>query len=76
MSRSPNYILRDAYRIDYLGDLVELPAGTFVRPIHIDYVPKHVMEERRHRYFSPTTETFCYTRFGIVAIPNELIKET
>lgn len=51
-----------------------LKAGSFVRPIDVRYVPKHVLEQ--HVYYNPNFEIFCYTRYGIVPIAKNLMRIT
>ncbi len=57
-------------------DLRILSAGTFVRPLELNYVPKHVIDDERWKAFDKTKEVFCYCRYGIVPIPRNLIRET
>lgn len=79
MSRTPNYRLTEEWLIQvnkgYM-DPLKLPTGTFVRPIHIDYVPKHVLEDPRWKYFDSKNEVFVYTYYGIVPIPKHIMRET
>lgn len=73
--RTPNWCINTAISISYgTHDFKTLPAGSFVRPIHIDYVPKHVIE--KNPLFNPTTETYCFTRYGIVPIYTSNLRET
>ncbi len=76
-SRTPNYSLIESYTY-YLspGDSLTLPAGTFVRPIELTYVPKHVLEDPRKVGFNKEAEVYCYCRHGIIAIPRKIIKES
>ncbi len=80
MVRTPNYRLTEELSIQSrkggYSDPVTLPAGTFVRPIHIDYVPKHVINDKRWEYFNPNTDVFAYTSIGIVMIPKNIMRET
>lgn len=60
----------------------------FVRPIELAYVPKHCIEFRakyvwflvdswtgkEQRAFDPREEVFCYSRYGIVTIPRNLLE--
>ncbi len=50
-------------------------AGTFVRPIDLKYVPKHITDDERWKYFDKNTDVFCYYSGGIVPIPKALIRE-
>ncbi len=82
--RSQNYILKYDYTLQSTtssryGQAVHeqktLPQGAFVRPFwDIGYVPLHVRE--KFKFFSPTTEVFCYTHFGVVPIPLNYILES
>lgn len=72
---TPDYVLVSEHR--YKSGSAEaaiLPEGTFVRPIDLKYVPKHVVEADLWRYFNSDKEVFCYTRLGIIAIPKELLR--
>jgi hypothetical protein len=76
MLPTPNFVLMSEYR-PYMGsssDPVVLPAGAFVRPIDLKYVPKHVIEDRRWSSFNEKTEVFCYTRVGIIPIPIDAMR--
>lgn len=72
--RTPNYQLSEDYTY-FVGamDTRTLPQGTFVRPIELTYVPKHITEG--NKIFSKDTEVYCYTRYGILAIPRKIIRE-
>ncbi len=77
--KTPNYILKEDYSYPSAKgnshDLKILKAGAFVRPIQIQYVPKHVLEDERWRWIMTKTETFAYTSQGIVVIPLNIIRE-
>lgn len=56
-------------------DVKTIPAGTFVRPIEYQYVPKHVKEDDRWtRNFNPETEIYCHTSYGMVPVPRKSIR--
>lgn len=75
--KTPNYILSEDVSIDRsIYDDKTLKAGTFVRPIEVQYVPKHVLENPRYAFVDQEKEVFCYTRYGIVPIPRKYIRET
>lgn len=57
-----------------MSDIV-LPAGSFVCPIDWYYVPKHVKESDRYRWFDKETHSVCYTRFGLVPIAKRVLRE-
>ena len=60
---TPNYALNRA--------VGELPDGAFVRPIQVKYLPKGWEEYvKGASFFDPNTETVCYTRLGLMIIPN------
>ena len=77
--KTPNYILKEELKYPSergaMHDLKTLPAGSFVRPIQPQYIPKHVLEDERWRWFTPSTDTFAYTSQGIVMIPKNIIRE-
>lgn len=72
---TPDYVLKEEYRFS-VGpqDVRVLPAGTFVRPIELYYVPKHVVDNPDYRHFNKHEEVFCYTRYGIIPIPRKHIR--
>jgi hypothetical protein len=77
MPRSSNYRLKEDF---YFGstygsyqDGKKLPAGTYIRPIDLSYVPNHVINDQRWRHFNSELEVFCYTRFGIIPIPKTYV---
>lgn len=75
--RTPNYILTEEHTYSLgVSDYRTLEAGTFVRPIELHYVPKHITEDRSHREFNKETQIYCYCRYGIVAIPRKIIRES
>lgn len=75
--RTPNYTLGGPFKHSKgPHDEITLPIGSFVRPLDISYVPKHVLEDPEWRYFNKDLEMFCYTSKGIFVIPKYLIRET
>lgn len=74
--RAPNYQITESHTC-HSGptDTITLPEGSFVRPIELHYVPKHVIEDPQNRYFNKTTEIFCYCHYGILPIPRRIIRE-
>lgn len=75
--RAPNYIITEEHTYSLgVSDYRTLPAGTFVRPLELHYVPKHIIEDKAHLDFNKVTQIYCYCRFGIVAIPRKIIKES
>lgn len=74
--RIPDYVTTEDYSFNYdRYDSKVLPAGSFVKPIHLAYVPKHVLEREMWKAFDKKTEVFCYTKLGIMCIPKNLIRE-
>ncbi len=49
-----------------------LPAGSFVKPIELRWVPKHVLENRDF-WYSPQNDIYVYCRFGIIPIPRRIV---
>lgn len=47
--------------------------GTFVRPIKLAYVPKHVKEKHTFTIFDKEKDVYCYTPQGIFPIPRKYI---
>lgn len=74
--RVPDYVITEDYSFTFdRTDTKTLPAGSFVKPIELVYVPKHVVEQDRWRGFNKAKDVFCYTRLGIVSIPRKIIRE-
>lgn len=80
-SRTPNYRLCEDYSFgssNYMSSVKDqktIPAGSYVRPIKLEYLPNHVLEDHRWRYTNKDTHIFCYTRFGIVPIPKTHLRD-
>lgn len=75
--RTPNYVLTESFNCtpgSYTSQL--LPEGSFVRPIAFDYVPRHITENPKYYHFDSKREVFVYTKFGIVAVPKNILRET
>lgn len=72
--RTSNYRLNTAVilQVDKNNSKV-LEAGSYVRPIDLQYVPDHVTD--RWKYFSESSEVFAYTKFGIIPILKSSIEE-
>lgn len=82
---TPNYVLTEQHTFGKYGDKQVIEAGTFIRPIELRYVPKHVTEDpQRYNYdvtswklsgFEADRDVYCYTpRHGIVNIPRDRIR--
>jgi hypothetical protein len=76
--KTPNYRLTEPVSLPSKGRVGDndLQAGEFVRPIELVYVPKHVLDDERWKWFNKDTEVFCYTRKGVVPIPRYKIRES
>lgn len=76
MSRTPDYVLtEDVYYKANTYDEKQIPAGSFVRPIELSYVPKHIIEDTRWRWFNKDLEVFCYTHYGILPIAKDKMRQ-
>lgn len=74
--KTPNYRLKVDFLMWSSGwDEKKLPKGAFVRPIHHDYLPRHITNSSTFASYNHTNHIFCYTRFGIVPIPKQHIEE-
>ncbi len=73
--KTPNFALRQEHRIEMRGDYRTLPSGAFVRPIELQYVPVHVKEDSRNQFFNVQSDVYCFTRYGIIAIPKSIVME-
>lgn len=52
-----------------------LPAGTFVKPISLRWLPSHIVDSSDYRWFREGTDQFVYCNLGIIVIPKKIIKE-
>jgi len=72
----PTYItVRDYIVIDRGGGEQPLPAGSFVKPIELTYLPVHIKESKDYKYFNKEIDVFCYTHYGLVLLPLKLIRK-
>lgn len=82
MSRTPNYRLNTDFSYSASPgmwanmDQKVIPAGSYVRPLELTYVPKHVVEDKRWEFFNKDLDVFCYTKNGIIPIPRAYLSET
>jgi hypothetical protein len=75
MSKTPNYCLASAYTIHLgLADSRVLPAGSYISPVQNKYLPRHVLDNPVWEIYGPEY-VFCYTKYGFVPIPQNLIRE-
>jgi hypothetical protein len=72
MIKTSNYMLTE----DVTVGEAQLPSGSFVRPIKIEYIPKHVIDDPRWSYFDNLVHIFCHTKCGILPIQREFLRET
>lgn len=73
---TPDYVLTEDFE-HYLtrgGEPLRLKAGSFVRPIEYGYLPTHIKNDDTNHWDVKTgKKIYCYTRFGILPIPAELV---
>lgn len=74
--KTPNFVLTEEHNCATSGDSRMLPAGAFIRPIELIYLPRHITEADRHRYYSPQSDIYAYTRYGIICIPKYKVRQT
>lgn len=72
----PTYITTEEHRI-YMGisDAKVLVAGAFVKPIGLQYLPAHIKDTTDYRFFDPKTDVFVYCSFGIIKLPQAIVRE-
>ena len=73
---TPDYVLTEDYN-HYVGphDTRILKAGSFVRPIEFEYLPKHITDNKDNAWAAKySSKSFCYTFYGIILIPTELLR--
>lgn len=74
--RTSNYRLNQQHTWSQgVHDSKCLPQGSYISPVKIEYVPKHIIEKACHQWFNSEMEIFCFTREGFVAIPKYKIRE-
>lgn len=52
-----------------------LPAGMFVRPISVDYLPQYILDEHNTDWLKTLNETYVYCKFGLLVVPWKNIRE-
>lgn len=57
-----------------IGDNIIIPAGTFVNPIDMRWVPKHVIDDTRWRWFNKDKHVYVYCYLGIVPVDKDKIR--
>lgn len=72
---TPDFVLTEDYSM-YVGpqDNKVLKAGSFVRPIEKRYLPKHITEDPSNMYIFDD-RVYCYTYYGIILIPRNLLRQ-
>jgi hypothetical protein len=72
---TPNYVITETHTFTAVGgsNSRTLPAGAFVRPIEVRYLPKHILD--RHRWYNIDSEVFVFTAYGIILIPRSIMRE-
>lgn len=76
MLKTPDYVLTEQL-VYHMGahDTRVLEPGTFMRPIEIQYVPKHVIGDERWRFYDKDRDIFCYCRYGIVMVKRSALRQ-
>lgn len=74
--RAPDYALMEdfTYKVG-LWESKVMPAGTFLRPVELCYVPKHVVDDSRWSRYDKINDIFCYSSYGFIPIPRKLIRQ-
>jgi hypothetical protein len=75
--KTPNYKISEDFSFvcNDLWDKKIIPAGTFVRPIELQYVPQHIKDWFFHKFFDEEKEIYVYCSYGMIAIPRKLLRE-
>lgn len=76
--KTPNYVLTEKFSFSAngaFGSAIELPEGTFVRPIEVIWLPTHILQSSDYKFFKPEKEVFVYTRYGIIVVPRDIIRK-
>ncbi len=73
--KTPDYVLcEDIDLLDDNWDKKVVPAGTFVKPVHENYVPAHVKDRKINMWFNSELDEYCYSSFGFLIVPKKLIR--
>lgn len=73
--RIQEYITNADYKVWLGSESIILTAGSHVKPMNYYYVPKHIKDDDRYRWFDKNTQVFCYCYMGIIALPRHIIEE-
>ena len=72
--KTPDYITTEDFSIyNGFSDSIKLPAGSFVRPLSLRWVPKHVIEDPMKNL--PDGYVYCFCVNSIYPIPKKIIRE-
>ncbi len=66
--RVQDYVTIEATSVSVGADSKRLEAGSFVKPIDIYYVPKHIKEDVKFLGWNLDKYVFCYTHWGITLL--------
>jgi hypothetical protein len=72
---TPNYVLTEEVKCLNGAEWRSLPAGSFVRPILLRYLPQHILDAPGHTWFDPSVSVYCFTRYGIIPVEKNKIRE-
>lgn len=75
--RVPNFWTTEdhSYEIPNTMERSTLPKNSFVKPIEDRYLPRHITDDKKYKYFNPETEIYCHTKFGLIPVPKRILKE-
>lgn len=73
--KTPDFVTMEDHKFSTgIWDEKTLAKESFVRPIELTYVPKHVLEQATHKWFDKETHIYVYCRYGILYIPKKIIR--
>jgi hypothetical protein len=72
-----DYCTKEEYQYYRSGGLepIVLPAGTFVKILEPIYLPRHIKESDDYKYYKPETQSWVYCHFGIIVLPDKIIRK-
>ena len=71
----PNHALTEAYSYAVGNqDTRTLPQNAYVCPIDPYYLPRHLKESSEYAFFNAETHVYCYTRYGLIPIPKNIVR--
>jgi hypothetical protein len=74
MARSNDYVLTEEHWIEYGKERVRLPEGAFVRPVELQYLPKHIVD-CIPAWYDHAVSVYCYTRYGFTSVNRLKIRQ-